>query len=307
MDIRTAIQHCLDELSLAERTKLAYRNGLNHFTEYLHQQNIELDQDISLITVDHFVYFYAYLSSHFSKATAAVYGSAAISLLNSLVIAGKLSPSYSDTIRIKMAVDRSRARHEEKLPRFPGKDDVMKMLKAVRGFDVAPRMERNTALLEFLASTGCRISEATALNVKDIDFTERSTIVMGKGSKERRVWFSQTAADCLKAYWKARGAQAPNDPIFARHDRGAGVKKVKRLTPTSARNIVKDVANLAGIDPAKFSPHYFRHAFGIKVLSETGNLALVQDLMGHQNPTSTRVYAKIATDDMKSAHREIFK
>lgn len=64
--------------------------------------------------------------------------------------------------------------------------------------------------------------------------------------------------------------------------------------------------SLAGIDPSKFSPHYFRHAFAIHILSETGNLALAQDLLGHSDPKSTRVYAKIRADDLQKAHKKIF-
>ena len=65
------------------------------------------------------------------------------------------------------------------------------------------------------------------------------------------------------------------------------------------------VMEIAGID--KFTPHYFRHAFAIRMLSETGNLALVQDLLGHADPAATRVYAKIYPEDLRDAHHKIFR
>ena len=64
---------------------------------------------------------------------------------------------------------------------------------------------------------------------------------------------------------------------------------------------------IAGIDKGKFTPHYFRHAFAINMLRETGNLALVQDLLGHANPQSTRVYAKIYPDELRDAHHKVYE
>jgi len=91
--------------------------------------------------------------------------------------------------------------------------------------------------------------------------------------------------------------------LFCRHDKGAGVK-AKPITTTTIRDIVKVISNIAGVKP--FSPHYFRHAFAIRMLQETGNLALVQDLLGHDDPGSTRVYAKIYQDDLKKNYRKVF-
>jgi integrase/recombinase XerD len=161
---------------------------------------------------------------------------------------------------------------------------------------------RDVALLELLASSGCRISEVINLNVKDIDLAERPAVVLGKGNKERRVWFSVDAAKFLQEYWTSRKAQ-PDEPAFSRHDRSAAFR-IERLTTDGARMIVKGVALLAGVK--KFSPHYFRHGFAIRALAETKNLALVQDLLGHSSPTATRVYAKIYPEELQIAHRGIF-
>jgi site-specific recombinase XerD len=308
MNIQKSISACLEDLGLAKNTELAYRNGLNNFMKFLDKESIKPTDEVSCITVDHFIQFMPWLDKRFSKQTSGVYGAGAKALVNYLVISNILSLSHLDTLRFNKASLRSHRRHEDKLPRFPEKNDVDKMLSAVRLYeDTTPRKERNIALLEFLASSGCRISEVTALNIQDIDIVNRSVIVTGKGSKERLVFFSQDTASALALYWKARKSNMATDPIFGRHDKGAGHKRIKRMTPTTAREIVKSIAEVAGIDPTKFSPHYFRHAFAIRVLSETGNLALTQDLLGHKDPKSTRVYAKIRSEDLQNKHRAIFK
>ena len=307
MNLEKAISACLEDLGLAKNTELTYRNGLNNFIKFLEIESIKSTDDVAVLTIDHFIQFMPWLDKRFSKQTTGVYGAGAKALLNYLVISNILTLSHLDTLRFHKAALRSHRRHEDKLPRFPEKNDVTKMLAAVHLFeDKTPRKERNIALLEFLASSGCRISEVTALNIQDVDLVNRSVIVTGKGSKERLVFFSQAAASALSLYWQARKSIMPTDPIFGRHDKGAGHKRIKRMTPTTARDIVKDIAIVAGVDPAKFSPHYFRHAFAIRVLSETGNLALAQDLLGHKDPKSTRVYAKIRSEDLQNQHHTIF-
>jgi len=167
----------------------------------------------------------------------------------------------------------------------------------------SPRRERNIAVVEFLASTGCRNDEICKLKIKDITDDCTSAIVMGKGRKERRVFINQKTRDALRNYWLVRGYREGNHPVFARHDTGIG-KKISHLTTASIRDIVNEVKMASGIE--NFSPHYFRHAFAIKALRETGNLALVQDFLGHASPSATRVYAKIYPDDLAAAHQKIF-
>jgi integrase/recombinase XerD len=307
MKINEAIQECLADLCLADNTEKSYRNGLRVFLEFLMHNNLQPGDSVDLLDINHFIQFLPWLNNNYSKPTASVYATASKALMNYLVIMEHISLSYLDTLRYQKSYLRSHRRHEDRLPRFPQKDDVENMILAVQGqLEIAPRKERNIALIEFLACSGCRISEAIALNVGDIDLNNCSSIVKGKGSKERRIFLSQDSVQALSKYWSARKSKLPSDPVFARHDRGAGKDQIKRMTATTARNIVKKVATLAGIDPSKFSPHYFRHAFAMRVLSETGNLALAQDLLGHADPKSTRVYAKIRADDLQRAHKEIF-
>jgi site-specific recombinase XerD len=308
MNIQNAIDNCLDDLGLAKSTRLAYRNGMNSFLAYLDTQEIKATDDVGKLTMDHFVYFLSYISRKYAKQSTGVYSAASKNLLDWLVIHKLIHPDYEDTIRLKMASNRSHRRREDKLPRFPNRTDVPKMLETVKLYEEKWPMvkERNIALLEFLASTGCRNSEVTNLNIKDLDMVKRSAIVTGKGSKERRVWFSQSAADALLEYWRVRKSDMPTDPVFCAHDKGSSGRETKRITPTTTRRIVKDIAILAGIDPNKFSPHYFRHAFAIRVLHETNNLAMVQDMLGHADPGATRVYAKIYSEDLEKAHKEIF-
>lgn len=308
MDIKTAIKHCIDDLSLANNTKLAYGKGLKKFSHFLAEEGLEITDDASKVNMDHFIYFLPWLDRKYPKQTVGLYGAASKAFLDWMTIARLIEPTYLDSVRYTKSFKRSHKRRDDRLPRFPNKTDVPDMLKTVRLYeDSSPAKERNIALIEVLASSGCRISEVINLNIKDINRVDRTCIVTGKGSKQRRVWFSTSAMEALETYWKESGLSMANDPVFCAHDKGVSGRKTKRMTPTTARNVVKQIAILAGIDPNKFSPHYFRHAFAIRVLSETHDLALTQDLLGHADPAATRVYAKIHSEDLQKAHRELFR
>jgi len=246
------------------------------------------------------------LQEGYARKTLSVYVSAADYLFDQLVVEGLLSIGYADGVRLHLANKEIYKKQSSRLPRFPKNGEAERMIDAVIGDnEPSPRQERNVALVFFLYSTGCRIDEAVKLNIGNLDMAERSAVVIGKGDKQRRVWYSADAADAINSYINAHGFHDSNIPLFLRHDRGAG-RKAKRISTATGRNVVARIAILAGLEKSKFTPHYFRHNFAIKMLRATHDLALVQDLMGHVNPTSTRVYAKIYPEDLRDAHHEVF-
>jgi site-specific recombinase XerD len=289
-------------------TAKTYRFALKAFLDFLSSQKLSDTSLVEEINMEYFIRFPAWLASNnYSKKTINVYVAGAKFFLDWLVINGTISPIYSETLRYEMAVKQINRKRESRLPRTPEKGAVEKIIDAVRSSnEPTPRKERNIALIFFLVTTGCRNNEVVQLRIKDIDLNGHKALVIGNGNKERRVFFNSEAAEALDRYWTVRGFREKTHPAFARHDKGTG-KKIQKLTTTSVRNIVDDVTAVAGLDKGTFTPHYFRHAFAIKMLQETHDLALVQDLLGHSSPASTRVYAKIYTDDLEKAHKEVWE
>lgn len=311
MDIETSLIGFLDDLSIKKsiKTHITYASGINVFREYLYQAVKLLPASpISDLEMNQVIGFVSYLGRQgYAKSTTGVYMASVRAYVEYMIIDGLMEPTYQETLRFQKAFKELRSRRESKLPRFPKRGDVQRMRDAAKLLpNASPRKERNIAIIEWLASTGCRIDEMSKLDINKIDMQDRSAVVTGKGSKERIVYFSSETADALIHYWTARKDSNPNSPVFRRHDRGAG-NKIKRMGTETIWNVVKDVMKIAGIEPKKFSPHYFRHDFAINMLKETGNLALVQDLLGHANPQSTRVYAKIRPEDLRDAHRKVYK
>lgn len=152
---------------------------------------------------------------------------------------------------------------------------------------------RDRALVEFLYSTGCRVSECTALKVKDVDFDADELIVFGKGHKERVCYLNITARDGLIRYISDREA-APEDPLFSRSDRTG------HLTPRAVELILKDIGTAAGVE--NVHPHRFRRTFATDLWKAGVPVETIRILMGHSNIATTLKYIDIDPCGVKKAY-----
>ena len=246
------------------------------------------------------------LRKNYSRSTGNLYAVAIKGFLKHL-LARDLLPDWTPA-NLALAEEHLtalRAKKVKRLVRTPKDDDIQAIRSAAATSALpSPINERNPALVETLYSTGCRIDEVVRLRVKDIDLKNREAIVKGKGQRERKVFFSPQAVNTCLHYWRQRGDIRQDDPVFARHDDGAGKKVLKPLTTQGARNAVLQLRDAAGLD--KFTPHSFRHYFATKLLEETGQLDIVQEALGHSSPETTRVYAQTNPEIVRTAHKEVF-
>lgn len=207
-------------------------------------------------------------------------------------------------------------RSRRPLPKLPPEEAVRALLDAARRVKPEPkriRLElarlRNIAMLEALRSSGMRVGELVGLKRDDLDYRQHSARVTGKGDKQRIVYFDDAAWNAMQTYLKerndgARGRALYQLPLFARHDRRAS-NRVLPLTTDTVRLVFNALARDANIEIA-MTPHSLRHAFATKVLEATGDLAVVQDMLGHSSPATTRIYAKVSSKRMREAHRTAF-
>ena len=311
MDIQTATNRCIGaSADRAKNTVRMYRRALDLFYQMLSGRGIQTTDALDRITMDPFIDFPGWLvQAHgFSKATRTAYVSGAKYFLDWLILQGALEPTYGESVRYQKAVERAGKKQETRLTREPKEGAVQKMQAAVRLLPLSsPIRERNIALIELLASSGCRNSEAATLKLSTIDLEECSAQIVGKGNKERILYFSQTCAEALRVYWRARGGVNPSQFAFWRHDDGESEKTHKEhINTNTVRNIVDATAAMAGIPKGQFTPHYFRHAFATRLLQATGNPILVKELLGHASVTSTERYTHTSRDELRDAHHRVF-
>lgn len=153
------------------------------------------------------------------------------------------------------------------------------------------------ALIEFMYSTGCRIGEVYRLNRNAIDWENRSCIVLGKGNKEREVYFSIKAAIWLKKYLASR--KDGDMALFVTE------RAPHRMSIAQLRYVVKRVAKRSEVE-ANIYPHKLRHSYATHLLNNGAPLEGIQTLLGHSKLETTRLYAQLSGPRRKEIYTRYF-
>ena len=154
---------------------------------------------------------------------------------------------------------------------------------------------RDTALTETIYSGGLRISEAVGLNMADVNIADGIMQIRGKGKKERLAALGSAAARALGAYFRFRRSagfsNAPDSPVFLN-------KSGSRLTARSYQRNLQEYLIFAGLPP-DFTPHKLRHSFATHLLDAGSDLRSVQELLGHENLSTTQIYTHVDLEARK--------
>jgi len=157
---------------------------------------------------------------------------------------------------------------------------------------------RDKAILELLYSSGLRLAEVQSLRIKDVDFNRQLLRITGKGNKTRVVPFGSKAKDAvmqwLQIYPQWLGDFVPDAHIFI-------TQKGNPLGARQIENRVKLQAQRAGVN-VDLHPHLLRHCFASHMLSNSGDLRAVQEMLGHTNLTTTQIYTHVDFDHLAQVY-----
>ena len=157
---------------------------------------------------------------------------------------------------------------------------------------------RDKAMLELLYSSGLRLAELQGLSFKDIDFNRMLLRITGKGNKTRIVPFGQKAKDSLLLWMSVyriwQGDLRADFSVFIS-------RKGQTLTPRQIENRVKYQAQRAGVN-VDLHPHLLRHCFASHMLSASGDLRSVQEMLGHSNLSTTQIYTHVDFDQLAKVY-----
>jgi len=188
-------------------------------------------------------------------------------------------------------------KYSRHLPSFLFEDEMKELLAA--DFNDFWSL-RDKTIFEFLYSTGCRVSESTALNVGDLDLKGGSAIVKGKGRKDRVVFLGESTKNLLRQYLLKRKYFAKrSDPeslkaLFINHHG-------RRITNRGVQYILSRYLENYEI-MKKVSPHTFRHSFATHLLNRGADIRIVQELLGHSSLSTTQVYTHIGLEKLKKVY-----
>lgn len=206
--------------------------------------------------------------------------------------------SDENKIKVNPMEDISSLKTNKTLPKYLTSDEVNKLLSIslLNDFDY-----RNKAMMELMYSSGLRVSELVSLTFNSVDFENSILKISGKGKKERIVPLGEYASYYLKIY-------------LDQHRNGL-VKKGKSYNELFLNNhgepisrfgfafILDDIKKKSGIDK-EITPHTLRHSFATHLLEGGADLRSIQEMLGHENLSTTNIYTYVANDILKKNYDE---
>ena len=185
---------------------------------------------------------------------------------------------------------------EKSLPKYLTFDEVDKLLDIEL---YKPIDYRNKAMLELLYATGMRISELLNLTLSNVNIDDASVKVMGKGSKERLIPMGDITIKYLNMYINEYRNLIldgkTSEYLFINYNGN-------RMSRQGFFKILKELADRANIEK-DISPHILRHSFATHLLNNGADLRVIQELLGHENISTTEIYSHVSNEKVKEDYK----
>ena len=275
------IEYLSKELNYSDNTVISYEEDINNYLEYLKKQNINYKK-IDNTAIRNYLKYLDDLN--LKNSTIARRISALRTFYNYLLNKGLVDTNLFNSIR--------NPKIEKKLPNYLSYEELARILDNI---DISTFIGlRNRLMVEMFYATGCRVSEITNIKVNDIDKSNNSIRIMGKGSKERIVYFGEYARDYLDRYLPLI------DCVYLFTNEAK-----EKLSVHDVEYIIKDlVKNLAL--KTHVTPHTLRHTFATHLLNNGADIKTVQELLGHSSLNTTGIYTHVSNERIKEVYRKTF-
>lgn len=283
--INDFINYCVFEKGLSEKTRDSYFNDLKVYKMYLEKHKI---YNVSEIDDMHIKGFLKTRNNCENISTIAHNLTVVKNFHKYLLKSNLVDKDVSEFIE--------RPKLRKSIPKTLSTEDIVKLfdIDLITEFDY-----RNKAMLELMYGCGLRVSEIVNLNIHDVDFTNCVIRVMGKGSKERIVPLGEYCIYYLNLYLEKRPLMLKKercDKLFL-NNHGKG------MTRQGFFKILKELLKQKGLSP-DVSPHTLRHSFATTLLNYGADLRSIQEMLGHSDISTTRIYTHVSDDKVKKDYRE---
>ncbi len=286
ISINDFISHIQFEKRLSDNTKSSYQNDLKHYRLYLKDKNIYSVKNISKSDIEKYL---EKLKNDDVKTSSIARKLTTIKAFHNYLFQTQILP-----VDVSETIERPKLR--KKLPNVLTIDEVDRLLdiECKTKFDY-----RNKSMLELMYGTGLRISEMLDLKLTDFDLENCIIRCYGKGSKERIVPIGEYTMESLIAYLEVRNTllKKKNCEYLFLNNLGG------RLSRFSFFKILKKMLEEKGIHK-DVSPHSLRHSFATHMLEYGADLRSIQELLGHSDIATTKIYTHISNNKIKKEYEE---
>ena len=282
--VKSFSEYLNDELNYSEKTVKTYLEALKEFENFLNTHHYAF---LSIKKEEANQYKAFLISKGFESKTASLYLSAVRSFYRYLVEIKTISSNPFAAIRNPKVI--------KKLPNFLNQSESEILFTEEK---TCNDLEfRNEFIIEFLYATGLRVSEACNIKLSDILLSEKKIKVMGKGSKERIVFYKACDADLFDTYLnevRPRLLNGVSSDYFL-------VSKTGRLTTRSVEKIVENYTRKKNIK-SKVTPHTLRHTFATDLLNNGADIRSVGEMLGHESLSTTQIYTHVTAERLKQVY-----
>ena len=273
------------ERNLTKNTYTSYSCDLNQFLTFWNKINKDGKQEYTLRTaIERFLVFL------FHKKTQKSSIARKISCFKSF-------ERFLKSCGIDITLKLTRPRLDKKLPTYLNIDEIFFLLDSLPDKKLpTQRPIRDKAIFETFYATGIRCSELTNIKIDDINFSEKTIVITGKGRKQRLVLFGEKAKSKIIEYMSSERLQDDrgNKTLFLNY-------KGTELTSRSIQRIFTMFSKFLVVKK-HLSPHKIRHSFATHLLNAGINLRALQELLGHQSLSSTEKYTHVTTKDLQEMY-----
>lgn len=270
------------ERNYSTNTVSAYLNDINHFNRFIKKDLLRISPNDIRSYLKHI--------SNLSPKTISHNLSSLKSFYNYLQMINILDYNPTDEIE--------RPKLEQKVPIYLTLEEVSSLLNIPVTNEFTAR---DKAILELLYSSGIRISELTNMELANIDLVDCLIKIMGKGSKERIIPLGDYAIDTLKDYldnYRFKLNKKNSTYVFL-NNRGG------KLSRQFIFKTIKNYAIKKGISK-NISPHTLRHTFATHLLKNGADLRIIQELLGHENLSTTQIYTHVSNEKLKTDYEKYY-
>lgn len=287
-DIRNFLDYLQIELNYSKNTINSYEIELYKYYDYLKSHNV----NYLLVGKDQVRDYLKYLDAlKYKNSSIARNLSALRSFYKYLVIKGKLGKNIFSSIR--------NPKKEKKLPNFLSEIDmdILFHFQDSENYKETIYTSRDLLIIELLYDTGCRASELVNIKLLDINRKEKSIKVLGKGKKERIVFYGEYTDDTLNKYLEVR-----DEILKGKNSEYLLVSRESgKLTTRRIAQILEEIIHIVAIKN-KVTPHTLRHSFATHLLNHGADLRSVQELLGHATLSTTQIYTHISNERLRQVY-----